>query len=64
MNEYYYNKFIMPYLKINNIHFLNKNQLLYNIFKKKRTSNVKNYISISNTFIRINVLDIVYVIFY
>ena len=37
MNEYYYNNFIRPYLKINNIHIINKNQL--HIIGLKRENN-------------------------
>ena len=45
MNEYYYNNFIRPYLKINNIHIINKNQL-HIIGLKKRENNKKLYTQI------------------
>ena len=45
MNEYYYNNFIRPYLKINNIHILNKKQL-HILGLKKREKNKKIYTQI------------------
>ena len=45
MNEYYYKNFILPYVKLKDIHVLNRNQL-HLLGLKKREKNKKLYTQI------------------